>query len=98
MENNKKNVGLIECGNATIPSLSNDFGPLSGFRVTKILAKNNTANHLVREYYPHAELVNDSSSILKDESIQLVIVSTPDNDDLTVVAEALGAGKQVRVL
>jgi scyllo-inositol 2-dehydrogenase (NADP+) len=98
MEISKKNVGLIECGNATIPSLSNDFSPSNGFRVTKILAKNIIADQYVREYYPNAELVADSGSIMNDASIELVIVSTPDSNDLTLVAEALGAGKQVRVL
>jgi predicted dehydrogenase len=98
MEISKKKVGLIECGNATIPSLTNDFSPASGFQVTKILAKNIIANQYVREHYPNAEFVADSDAIFNDDSIELVIVSTPNNNDLTLVAEALGAGKKVRVL
>lgn len=93
-----KNVGLIECGNSTMPSLSNDFSLVNGFRLTKILAKNTSTNQFAKEYYPEAEIVNDYGSIIGDQSIQLVIVAAPKDNDLTLVAEALGAGKQVRIL
>ncbi|MET0243034.1 MAG: Gfo/Idh/MocA family oxidoreductase [Flavitalea sp.] len=93
-----KNVGLIECGNSTVPSLSNDFSLVDGFRLTKVLAKNTSTNQFAKAHYPEAELVEDYGSIIADQSIQLVLVASPENNDLSLVAEALGAGKQVRIL
>ena len=93
-----KNVGLIKCGNSTMPNLSNDFNPLNGFRLIKILAKDSATNHLAKEFYPEAKMVLDTHDIIGDHSIELVIVAAPGNHDLGLVAEALGAGKQVRVL
>jgi predicted dehydrogenase len=93
-----KNVGLIECGNSTMPDLSNDFNPLNGFRLIKILSKTSAASHPAKEFYPEAEMVMNTHDIIGDHSIELVIVAAPGNHDLGLVAEALGAGKQVRVL
>lgn len=95
---NLTNVGLIECGNATIPALRNDVSASNGYLVTKILTKHTTANKLAKEYYPEAELVTDSNSIINDNTIQLIIIAGSNDKDLTVVSQALGAGKQVRVI
>ena len=93
-----QNVGLIECGNSTMPTLSNDFGPVAGVKLTKILAKHSSTEKLAREMYPDAEIVTNIASIFNDQSINLVIVAGPEKEDLGLVAEAVGAGKQVRVL
>ena len=98
METTMKYVGLIECGNATIPSLAQDVSISNGYQVTKILAGGKATNNLVRDHYPHAEMVNDSSSIINDSNIELVIIAGSTNGDLGIVAQALDAGKQVRVL
>ena len=98
METTMKYVGLIECGHATIPSLAKDVNPSNGYQVTKILSGGTATNTLVKDHYPDAEMVNDSSSIINDSSIELVIIAGTANGDLGVVAQALDAGKQVRVL
>jgi predicted dehydrogenase len=97
-EMNITNVGVIECGNATIPALRNDVSATNGYLVTKVLTKHTTANKLAREYYPDAEFVTDSSSIINDNNIQLIIIAGSKDKDLTVVSQAFGAGKLVRVL
>ena len=98
METTMKYVGLIECGNATIPSLAQDVSLSNGYQVTKILSSGKATNNLVRDHYPDAEMVDDSSAIINDSNIELVIIAGTANGDLGVVAQALGAGKQVRVL
>jgi predicted dehydrogenase len=98
METTMKFVGLIECGNATIPSLAQDVSISNGYQVTKILSNGKASNNLVKDQYPDAEMVNDSNSIINDSNIELVIIAGTANGDLGVVAQALGAGKQVRVL
>jgi predicted dehydrogenase len=98
METTMKYVGLIECGNATIPSLAQDVSLSNGYQVTKILTSQRTTNNLVKDHYPDAEMVNDSSAIINDSNIELVIIAGTANGDLGVIAQALGAGKQVRVL
>ena len=92
-----KFAGLIQCGDSMVNSVDpqNEF---DGFQLKKVLVRENIENHLAKEYYPHAEMVHDTKSILNDESIELVIVSAPAESDLNLVAEAIGAGKQVRVL
>ncbi|MHA4845497.1 hypothetical protein ACX0G7_15090 [Flavitalea antarctica] len=98
METTMKYVGLIECGNSSIPSLAQDVTISNGYQVTKILPSKKATNNLVKDHYPDAEMVNDSSSIINDSNIELVIIAGSTNGDLGVVAQALGAGKQVRVL
>lgn len=93
-----QNVGLIECGNSTMPSLSYDLGPVAGLKLTKILARHSSTQQLAREMYPDAEIVTNTASIFDDQSINLVIVAGSDKQDLGLVAQAVGAGKQVRVL
>jgi hypothetical protein len=93
-----QNVGLIECGNSTMSSLSNDFDPVAGLKLTKILATQSSTRQLAREMYPEAEIVHTTASIFDDQSIQLVIVAGAEKQDLGLVAQAVGAGKQVRIL
>lgn len=98
METTMKNVGVIEYGNASIPSLIQDMSLSNGYQIKKILATGKSTTRLAKDHYPDAELVNDSSSIIDDASIELVIIAGTSNNDLGLVAQAIGAGKQVRVL
>lgn len=92
-----KYAGLIECGDPIVNRVQSRT-EFDGFQVKKVLVKQHTPYHRAKEYYPNAEVVEDISSIFGDQSIELVIVSAPAESDLTVVADAIGAGKQVRVL
>ena len=92
-----KYAGLIECGDPIVNRVQSQ-SEFDGFQLKKVHVKQDKLYSKTQEYYPNAELVEDISSIFGDQSIELVIVSRPGESDLTLVAEAIGAGKQVRVL
>lgn len=88
-------VGLIECvGSATKYQLENETVS-SNYQIKKVFTKE---NHYASEHYPDAEFVDHKDAILNDGSIDLVIVASPDDEGLEIVSEALGAGKNVRIL
>jgi predicted dehydrogenase len=91
-----KYAGLIECGDSTTANWPESQSEFDGFHLKKILFKN-IGKHS-KEYYPQAEMVQDTQSIIQDETIELVILSAPAESDLNLVAQAIEAGKQVRVL
>lgn len=91
------NAGLIEFNQPTDPYLIDETGSFNGYHVKKVMLKEETAA-LTKEKFSGAELVHDTSDILEDESIHLVIVSAPDEADMSLVGKALQAGKQVRIL
>ena len=94
----RKYAGLIECGDSTASNWTDKNSGFKGFHIKKVLVKQNTGNGLAQEYYADAEFVSDSNSIMNDKTIELVVISGAVDSDLTLVAEAIGAGKQVRVL
>lgn len=88
-------VGLIECvGSATRYQL-NKTRTSTHYQIKKVFTKENP---YASEHYPDAEFVDHTDEILKDGSIDLVIVASPDDEGLEIVSEALGAGKSVRIL
>lgn len=94
-----KYAGLIECGDSITASWNESPNLFDGFELKKILFKQNkNIGKHSHEYYPKAETVQDTHSILNDNSIELVILSAPGENDLNLVAQAIEAGKQVRVL
>jgi len=64
------------------------------FRVVKILER---TKNLSAQLFPEAEIVRDYSSILNDNSVELVIVNTPDYLHFEMAKAALKAGKHVVV-
>ena len=92
-----KYAGLIECGDSVTSTWQESPSLFDGFKLKKILFRQNTGKHS-QEYYPTAEMVEDTYSIINDNSIELVILSAPGENDLNLVAQAIEAGKQVRVL
>ncbi|HKH62815.1 MAG TPA: hypothetical protein VKA49_18360 [Flavitalea sp.] len=93
----KKYAGLIECGDSITASWNESPSLFDGFELKKILFRQNKGKHN-QDYYPKAETVQDTYSILNDNSIELIILSAPGENDLNLVAQAIEAGKQVRVL
>jgi len=92
-----KNIGLIECGGKGKAFKLDSTSTGNGFQLRKVLVRNISADS-ARSQYPTAEIVEHEHSIIHDNAIDLVIVSAPENSDLGLVAEALEAGKQVRVV
>ena len=94
----KKNIGLIECGmSGKIFQMDSDNG-FKEYAVTKVLLAGSLSEAVATAEYPHAEIVSNTESIIRDSSIDLVIISTPVPPDMTMVGAALQAGKYVRVV
>ena len=94
-----KYAGLIECGDSLTAGWNESPNLFDGFELKNILFKQNkNIGKYSHEYNPKAETDQDTQSILNDKSIELVILSAPAENDLNLVAQAIEAGKQVRVL
>ena len=65
-----------------------------GFELSAIVERNNNDS---RERYPDSKLYRSVEELIKDESIQLIIVNTPTHLHVEQVRMALLAGKQVVV-
>jgi predicted dehydrogenase len=63
-----------------------------GFRIISILERTRS---LSRELYPESKIIRDYHELLKDDSIELVVVNTPDRFHFGMAREALEAGKHV---
>jgi hypothetical protein len=93
----RKYAGLIECGASTTSNWTDKNSGFKGFHIKKVLVKENM-NGVALDGYADAEVVSDINSIMNDQTIELVVFSGAAESDLVLVAEAIGAGKQVRVL
>jgi scyllo-inositol 2-dehydrogenase (NADP+) len=93
-----KTVGLIACGTSGIPDQVEFRNRLNGFELKKVHVMGTQLYKQALEQYPGAEIVPDSEAIIQDESIDLVIVSKPADEDFSLVTRALEAGKHVRIL
>ncbi|WP_153797498.1 hypothetical protein [Foetidibacter luteolus] len=92
--NSVKNVGLLYGG---FPGKELQFTGKQNYRLKKILVKEDvTPNHDTARN-PNTEIVHDKNDILQDESIDLVIISDHTVKDVEFAAEALRAGKYVRL-
>lgn len=65
-----------------------------GFSIKKILERHGTE---AQEAYPQAEQVKDLDSILSDDTIELVVIATPNAFHCEQVKKCLEAGKHVVV-
>ena len=92
---NVTNVGLIQCRDSAKPYQLDSNTESNNFHIKKVLVKMNSS---ATDHYPDAEFVQDKSAIINDGSIDLVIISSPDDEGMNIVTEALEAGKNVRIL
>ena len=65
-----------------------------GFNLTKIVERNSSAS---QEIYPYVEVVRDYKNLIQDDSLDLIIVGTPNTWHYTMVKDSLLAGKHVVV-
>ncbi len=68
---------------------------VDGFELTKISTSNPSAIEIIKFRYPNTAIVPDAEEIIKDESIDLVIVTSPNTVHFKWAKEALLAGKHV---
>ncbi len=93
-----KNIGLIDCDVKGKKFQLDSTSSGNGYQLKKVLVRGNKSLGLAQTQYPEAEIVDHEYSIIHDNAIDLIIVSAPENSDLGLVAKALEAGKQVRVI
>ena len=93
----KKNVGLIEYKTSgPVFQMEEGNGP-EGYVLKKIFTAGEQG-HVIRSQYPDAEIVEDTHSIIKDNSIDLVIISSATGPDLSLAGEVLRSGKNLRIV
>ena len=70
---------------------------VDGFELSKISTANPDNILIAKERYPHAMIVPDGQSIINDDTIDLVIVASPNTVHFHWAKEALLANKHVVV-
>ena len=93
-----KNIGLIECNNKGELSDITSYNNPDGYIVKKIMTPNKASGAIALAEFPGAELVDSIDAIIHDSTIDLVLVSKPEQSDLNMVGEAVKAGKNVRII
>ncbi|MEX6687295.1 hypothetical protein QTN47_07300 [Danxiaibacter flavus] len=96
--NTFKKMGLIECGETDRIFRYEALGKKLGYSFSKVLVNDDQIQKTIQTKYPQVEIVEHKDSIVHDNDIELVIVSSPANNELHVVGELLKAGKHVRVI
>lgn len=96
--NTIKNIGLIECGTVQKPLYISPLSIIEGYSIKKILSTSESNETNIKSRYPSAEIVDNTRAILDDSTIDLVIVSRPNPEDMGIVGEAIQAGKQIRII
>lgn len=67
----------------------------TGFRLKKILDRRGKGH--AKENYPDVEIVHDYADLLKDDTIDVIVVNTPEYTHYELGKQALNAGKHVIV-
>ena len=94
----KQNIGLIECGLTLKPiNISPSIGSHDNV-IKKVLLTDNINKADIKLKYPSAEVVDDTKAIINDNSIELVIISNPSKEDMSMVGEFIHAGKYIRII
>ena len=98
MNKMKKTVGLI--GNAMSDKIHEGIriSHVEGFNLKKIFVANKMDAEIAQAKYPQVEIVNDSSDIIHDEVIDLVLMSSHTAKDMNIVGELIQSGKHLRII
>jgi predicted dehydrogenase len=91
------NVGLIGFGVAGRVFHAPMITSIPGLNLKKIRETKAENIQIANLRYPYAEIVSNSEFILNDDSIDLVVIATPNTSHFSLAEEALKAGKHVIV-
>lgn len=91
------NVGLIECKTPNGDFDSTPFNSDNGFHLKKVMVQH-ASPEIARMHYPNTEVVQDKAAIIDDATIELIVISGADQQDMDLVAEVLQTGKHVRIV
>ena len=95
--NKRYNVGLIGYGIAGQVFHAPLINCVDGLNLLKIRETKAPNIQLARSRYPHAEIVDNSESIISDDAIDLVVIATPNTSHYDLAKQALESGKNVVV-
>ncbi|MGZ3764763.1 MAG: oxidoreductase [Mucilaginibacter sp.] len=91
------NAAIIGFGNSGQTFLAPFIDANPGFNLKKISTSDPAKAAKAKEVYPNAEVVVDPDAIMNDESIELVLIGSPNTSHLPLAKAALLAGKHVVV-
>ncbi|SIT80118.1 Predicted dehydrogenase [Pontibacter indicus] len=97
MTNRTINIGLLGFGMAGRVFHAPIVSAVDGLKLSKIKATRSESIALARVLYPDAAVVTDTSSVLEDPEIDMVIVATANDTHFELAKAALQAGKHVVV-
>ena len=95
---NIKTAGVIECGIKGETYIKDRIGNTNNYFLKKILIKDKSNAAITQSQYPKAELVEDIEAIIQDDTIELVLVSAPAENDKDIIRQVLLTGKHVRII
>jgi predicted dehydrogenase len=95
---NVTSAGVIECGINNETTIKDRIGNTNGLVLKKMLVKNKTSIAATQQLYPMAELVDNTASIIQDDTIQLVLVADPQEQDKDLISQVMQSGKHVRII
>ncbi|GGF99117.1 oxidoreductase [Pontibacter amylolyticus] len=91
------NIALLGFGTAGRVFHAPIASAVEGLKLSKIKANRPESIALARQLYPDAAVVSETTSVLEDEAIDLVIVATTNDTHYSLAKAALEAGKHVVV-
>ncbi|PWT76857.1 MAG: hypothetical protein C5B59_05420 [Bacteroidetes bacterium] len=96
--NKNKTVGLIGTGVSDTINEGVRISRVEGFNLKKIFVTNKIDAEIAQAKYPQVEIVHDSSAIIHDELIDLVLLSAHTAKDMEMVGELIQSGKHLRII
>jgi scyllo-inositol 2-dehydrogenase (NADP+) len=91
------NTGIIGFGNSGQTFLAPFIAANPGFSLKKISTSDPVKAAKAKTVYPDTEIVNDADAIINDDSIELLLIGSPNTSHLSLTKQALLAGKHVVV-
>lgn len=91
------NVGLIGFGMAGQVLHAPLISSVVGLRLTKVYARREEQQHILRAKYPDVNIVTDVQDIFNDKQVDLVVIATSNDVHFSLCKAALLAGKHVVV-
>lgn len=94
---NKINVGIIGFGMAGQVFHAPVIASIEQLNLAKVVTTNLKIKEMVQKRYPNTAVVTEIDQVLGDDTIELVIVATPNTSHVELVTKALLANKHVVV-
>jgi predicted dehydrogenase len=96
MKDGQINIAVVGAGYWG-PNLIRNFNAIDGCRVVWVCDQKSGRRQYIKERFPGTPLTDDLNKVLKDESVDAVVVATPVSTHKEIAISALVAGKHVWV-